>query len=76
LKLLYVENKKDRKKKRNTPAEKEKKKHYDHERKKKQRKEAGQNAARTMLENHKPVAGVQVQTTGPSADIPGDMLGQ
>jgi hypothetical protein len=42
------------------------------------RDEAGQNATRTMLENHKPVAGVQVQTTGPgpSVGILGDMLGQ
>jgi hypothetical protein len=53
-KLLYAENKEDRKKKRNTPAEKGKKKHCDHERRKKQRKEAGQNAARTMLEKKEP----------------------
>jgi hypothetical protein len=70
----------------NTPAAKLKQKHYDHERKKKKkrketgherkkkkRKETGQDAARTMLENHEPVAGVQVQTTGPSVGILGDM---
>jgi hypothetical protein len=40
------------------------------------REAAAQNAARTMLENYKPPAGVQVQPAGPSVGILGSMLGQ
>jgi hypothetical protein len=40
------------------------------------REAAAQNAARAMLENYKPPAGVQVQPAGPSAGILGSTLGQ
>jgi hypothetical protein len=43
---------------------------------KSRREAAAQNAARTMLENYKPPAGVQVQPAGPSVGILGSMLGQ